>query len=115
MKSLVKCCIFKHSSDRSGLGFDKNASFSSNCTSTSGIIFVKPVKVEESSGEGKPAVTLTHQSKEGKKNYIGPHASYPKPKVVHRPRTLPSQRFVLICHHCGKVGHIRPHCYNLKP
>jgi hypothetical protein len=33
---------------------------------------------------------------------------------VHPPRKLPSQRFVPTCHHCGKVGHIRPHCFNLK-
>jgi len=23
-------------------------------------------------------------------------------------------KFVPICHHCGKVGHIRPKCYLLK-
>jgi hypothetical protein len=34
---------------------------------------------------------------------------------VYPPRKLPSQRFVPTCHHCGKVGHIRPHCFNLKP
>jgi regulator of replication initiation timing len=96
----------KHSSDRFGLGFDKNASLSSKCTSTSEIVFVKPVKVDESLGEGKPIVAMTHQGKEGKKNYIDPHASYPKPRVMHSPRKLPSQRFVPTCHHCGKVGHI---------
>jgi hypothetical protein len=34
---------------------------------------------------------------------------------VHPHRKLHSQRFVPTCHHCGKVGHIRPHCFNLKP
>jgi hypothetical protein len=43
-----------------------------------------------------------------------PHASYPKPRVVHPPRKLPSKRFVPTCHHCGKVGHIRPKCFDLK-
>jgi hypothetical protein len=61
------------------------------------------------------AATSTLQGKKGKKIYIEPHASYPKPRVVHPPRKLPSQRFVPTCHHCGKVGHIRPHCFNLKP
>jgi hypothetical protein len=107
--------IQKHSSDRSGLRFDKKASLSSNRASTSKIVFVKPVKIEESSGEGKPAVALTCQGKKGKKNYIEPHASYPKPIVVHPPRKLSSQRFVPICHHCGNVGYIQPHCFNLKP
>jgi hypothetical protein len=62
-----------------------------------------------------PAVSPTRQGKKGKKKSIVPHASYPKPRVVHPPRKLPSQRFVPTCHHCGKVGHIRPHCFNLKP
>jgi regulator of replication initiation timing len=105
----------KRSSDRSGLGFDKTASCSSNHASTSKIVFVKPVEVEKSSGEEKPAVAPTHQGKKGKKNSLVSHASYPKPRVVHPPRKLPSQRFVPTCHHCGKVGHIRPHCFNLKP
>jgi hypothetical protein len=75
--------IQKHSSDRSGLGFDKNASLSSNRTSTSKIVFVKPMKVEESLGEGKPTIASIRQGKEGKKNYIEPHAFYPKPRVMH--------------------------------
>jgi hypothetical protein len=40
------------------------------------------------------AVAPTRQGKKGKKNSIVPHASYPKPRVVHPPRKLPSQRFV---------------------
>jgi hypothetical protein len=105
----------KRSSDRSGLGFDKTASCSSNHASASKIVFVKPVEVEKSLGEEKPAVAPTQQGKKGKKNYLAYHASHPKPRVVHPPRKLPSQRFVPTCHHCGKVGHIRPHCFNLKP
>jgi hypothetical protein len=107
--------VQKRSSDRSSLGFDKTASLSSNRAPTSKIVFVKPVKVEESSGEGKPVVALTWQGKKGKKNSIVPHTSYPKSRDVHPPRKLPFQRFVPTCHHCGKVGHIRPHCFNLKP
>jgi hypothetical protein len=107
--------IQNRSSERSNLGFDKNASLSSNCASTSEIVFVKPINVEESSSEGKPTVALTRQGKKGKKNSIVPHASYPKHRVVHPPRKLPSQRFVPTCHHYGKVGHIQPHCFNLKP
>jgi hypothetical protein len=107
--------VQKRSSDRSGLGFDKTASLSFNRAPISKILFVKPVKVQESSSEGKPAVALTRQGKKGKRNSIVSHASYPKPRVVHPPRKLPSQRFVPTCHHCGKVGHIRHHCFNLKP
>ena len=78
-------------------------------------MFVKPVKVEESSSEEKLAVAPTWQGKKGKKNSFVSYASYPKPRVVHPPRKLPSQRFVPTCHHCGKMGYIRPHCFNLKP
>jgi hypothetical protein len=107
--------VQKRSNDRSCLGFDKTASLSFNRVSTSKIVFVKPVKVEESSGEGKPRVALTRQGKKCKKNSIIPHASYPKPRVMHLPRKLHSQRFVPTCHHYGKVDHIRSHCFNLKP
>ena len=54
------------------------------------------------------------QGKKSKKIYIEPHASYPTP-IVHPSRKLHSQSFVPTCHQCGKVGHIRPHCFNLKP
>jgi hypothetical protein len=42
----------------------------------------------------------------GKKIHLEHHAFYPKPRVMHPPRKLPSKRFVPTCHHCGKVGHI---------
>ena len=106
--------VQKRSSDRSSLGFDKTTSLSSNCAPTSKIVCVQLVKVKESSGEGKLAVAPTRQGKKGKKNSIVSHASYPKPRVVHPPRKLPSQRFVPTCHHYGKVGHIQPHFFNLK-
>jgi hypothetical protein len=60
--------VQKCSSDKSSLGFDKTASLSSNRASSSEIVFVKPIKVEESSGEGKPIVAPTNQGKTGKKN-----------------------------------------------
>jgi hypothetical protein len=94
--------VQKRSSDRFGLGFDKTASLSSNRAPTSKIVFVKPIKVEESSGEGKAPVAPTQQRKKGKKNSIVSHASYLKPRVVHPPRKLPSQRFVPTCHHWEK-------------
>jgi hypothetical protein len=48
-------------------------------------VFVKPVKVEESLGEGKLTIAPTRQGKKGKKNSIVSHASYPEPRVVHPP------------------------------
>jgi hypothetical protein len=59
--------VQKRSSDRSGLGFDKTSSLSSNHAPTSKIVFVKPGKVEESLGEGKPAIASTRKGKKGKK------------------------------------------------
>jgi hypothetical protein len=64
--------------------------------------------------ENQAAASTLH-GKKGKKIYIVPHASYPKPRVVHLPRKLHSQKFVPTCHHCGKVGYIRSHYFNLKP
>ena len=106
--------VKKCSSERSGLGFDKTTSLSSNHASTSKIVFVNPVKVEEFSGEGKPVVAPTHQGKKDKKNSIKPYTSDPKSRVLYPPLKLYSQWFVPTCYHCGKVGHIRPHCFNLK-
>ena len=85
---------------------------SSNHASTSKTDFLKLVKVEESSSEGKQAVTPTLQ---GKKISIELYISYLKPKVMHPPRKLSYQRFVPICHYCGKGCNIRPHCFYLKP
>ncbi|KAK9951148.1 hypothetical protein M0R45_006607 [Rubus argutus] len=38
----------------------------------------------------------------------------PKPPVLESPKSPKPKRFVPTCHHCGKLGHIRPNCYNLK-
>ena len=60
------------------------------------------------------AAASTFHGKKDKKIYLEYHASYPKPRVMHPPRKLSSKRFVPTCHHCGKVGHIRPKCFDLK-
>jgi hypothetical protein len=104
--------VQKCSSDRSSLGFDKTASLSSNHAYTSKTVFVKPMKVKESSSEGKQVVASTLPCK---KISIEPHISYLKPRVMHPPRKLSYQRFVPKCHHCGKGGNIRSHYFNLKP
>jgi hypothetical protein len=33
---------------------------------------------------------------------------------AHMPRNQPSQRFIPTCHHCCKIGHIRPNCFQLN-
>jgi predicted nuclease with TOPRIM domain len=60
------------------------------------------------------AATSTLQGKKGKKIHLEHHAFYHKPRVMHHPRKLPSQRFIPTCHHCGKIGHIRPKCFQLN-
>jgi hypothetical protein len=52
------------------------------------------------------AAASTFHGKKGKKIHLEHHAFYPKPRVMHPPRKLPSKKFVLTCHHCGKIGHI---------
>lgn len=61
------------------------------------------------------ATAPTPQRMQGKKNFVKPHAPHPKPRAMHPPRHVHSQRFVPTCHHCGKIGHIRPMCFQLKP
>jgi hypothetical protein len=88
---------------------------SSNNDSTSEIIFVKFEKIEDSLVKRKTAAASTSQGKKVKKNYIEPCLSYPKYRVVHPPRNLPLKRFIPTYHRRGKVGHIRPNCFKLKP
>jgi hypothetical protein len=110
------CCILKNSDyDKFELSFDCHAALSSNNDPTFEIIFVKSEKVEDSLVKRKTAAALTSQGKKVKKIYIEPSISYPKYRVVHPPRNLPPKRFIPTCHHCGKVGHIRPNCFKLKP
>ena len=38
----------------------------------------------------------------------------PKPSFRSHPRDLNGSKFVLTCHHCSVIGHIRPQCSMLK-
>jgi len=44
----------------------------------------------------------------GKINFVTAKAINP---IAHKERKV---KFVPTCHHCGVVGHIRPHCYKLN-
>ena len=55
--------------------------------------------------------------------YIPPHkrnkkverkALKPKPPFRSQSKVLDGSKFVLTCHHCGVIGHIRPQCHKLK-
>ena len=37
-----------------------------------------------------------------------------KPSFRSKPKVLDRSKFVLTCHHCGVIGHIRPQCPKLK-
>jgi hypothetical protein len=78
----------KSPSDKSGLGFNGESSTSSPLkTKFVKALVPKPIVVE-------PIVV--------------------EPIVVESPKAPKPKRFVPTCHHCGKLGHIRPHCYALK-
>lgn len=47
-----------------------------------------------------------------KTNFV--KALYSKPSILESPKAPKPKRFVPTCHHCGKLGHIRPNCYSLK-
>ena len=55
--------------------------------------------------------------------YIPPHkrnqkvekkAIKSKPSFRSQPKALDGSKFILTCHHCGVIGHIRPQCHKLK-
>lgn len=116
----------KNACDRSGLGFDKYAASSSNPVSSSKIIFVKLENVEETKEGGKLAGAhsskrrgkevkakkkeITTSTSKGKKGKV-----QPSQHLLPKSNFYPSQRFAQICHHCGKIGHIIPNCFKLKP
>lgn len=53
------------------------------------------------------ATAPTCQGKKCMNSLVKHHASYPC--------KFPSKRFIPSCHHCGKLGHIQPKCFQLKP
>ena len=64
-------------------------------------------------------VTIVSSTSKDKSVYIPPHkrnqkmerkAFKPKPLFRSHPRELSRSKFVPTCHHCGVIGHIRPHC-----
>jgi hypothetical protein len=86
----------KHSSNKSGLGFDK--SVVSNIASSSKMVFVKPEVAEPQNAckdKGKALVISCENAN------IKPAV----PIMEHsKSRSLPT------CHHCGITGNIRPQC-----
>ena len=67
-----------------------------------------------------PSVSSTSKDKSV---YIPPHkinqkveknALKPKPSFRSHLRDLNGFKFVLTCHHCSVIGHIRPQCFMLK-
>ena len=68
-------------------------------------------------------VAIVCSTSKDKSVYIPPHkrnqkaerkALKPKPLFRFHPRELSRSKFVLTCHHCGVIGHIRPQCSMLK-
>jgi hypothetical protein len=104
----------KHSFDRIGLGFDKSVVSSTNVVSPSKLIFVKPVCKEENLAKKKEMLPLVSKGEKGKGILTDSYVSRSTPRRAHMPRNQPSQRFIPTCHHCGKIGHIRPKCFQLN-
>ena len=68
-------------------------------------------------------VPIVISTSKDKSVYISPHkrnqkvernALKHKPLFRSHPRELSGSKFVLTCHHCGVIGHIRPQCPKLK-
>jgi hypothetical protein len=104
----------KHSFDRTGLGFDKSVVSSTNVVSPSKLIFVKPICKEENLAKKKEMLPPVSRGEKGKGILTDSYVSRSTPRRAHMPRNQPSQRFIPTCHHCGKIGHIRPKCFQLN-
>jgi hypothetical protein len=104
----------KHSFDRTRLGFDKSVVSSINVVSPSKLIFVKLVCKEENSAKKKEMLPPVSRGEKGKGILTDSYMSRSTPRRDHMPRNQPSQRFIPTCHHCGKIGHIRPKCFQLN-
>jgi hypothetical protein len=104
----------KHSFDRTGLGFDKSVVSSTNVVSPSKLIFVKPACKEENLAKKKEMLHPVSRGKKGKGILTDSYVSRSTPRRAHMPRNQPTQRFIPMCHHCGKIGHIRPKCFQLN-
>ena len=104
----------KHCFDRIGLGFDKFVVSSTNVASPSKLNFVKPMCKEESLAKKKVFYPLISKGEKGKGILTNSYVYRSTSRRAHMPRNQPSQRFILICHHCGKIVHICPNYFQLK-
>ena len=101
----------KHSFDRTGLGFDKSVVSLTNVASSSKLIFVKPLCKEERLAKKKVMYPPVSRSEKGKGILTDSYVSCSTLRCAHMSRNQPSQRFIPTCHHCGKIGHIRPNYF----
>jgi hypothetical protein len=91
LKSML--CIHSDISNKPGLTADLRTSTSHASNSELDFVDIKPMIVDLACSENSCL-----------NNYMKPNF---KDSGTHG-------KFVPICHHCGKVGHIRPKCYLLK-
>jgi hypothetical protein len=54
------------------------------------------------------------RGKKGKGILPNSYVFHSTPKPAHMSSNKPSQRFIPTCHHYGKIGHIRPKCFQLN-
>ncbi|KAB2596155.1 hypothetical protein D8674_031605 [Pyrus ussuriensis x Pyrus communis] len=92
----------KNSGDRSGLGFDVNGTGSSSSYVTKFVKALQEPRRKASNGEAfGNSYTTTNKSNS--------ESTFVDPKHFIRSKT-----FILICHFCGKIGHIGPRCNKLR-
>jgi len=91
LKSMM--CIHSDISNKLGLTVDLNTSTSHASDSKLDSVDIKPVIVDVACSENSCL-----------NNCVKPNSK----------DSGTNGKFVPICHHCGKVGHIRPKCYLLK-
>jgi hypothetical protein len=77
-------------------------------------MFVKPICKEENLAKKKEMLPPVSKGEKGKGILTDSYESRSTLRRAHMPRNQPSQRFIPTCHHCGKIGHIRPKCFQLN-
>ena len=68
-------------------------------------------------------VSIVCSTSKDKSVYIPPYkrnqkverkALKPKPPLRSQSKVLDGSKFIITCHHCGMIGHIRSHCPKLR-
>ena len=115
--NLIKCCVQKSSSDKTGLGYVESISvFAPHSTKFVPSSSSSELSVSEIVSETvKPPVSEVVKTLEGSSSRkIRVDLKESKPKAPNPSKAKLHDKPAWVCHFCGKSSHIRPNCYKLQ-